>query len=119
MEKKVKRTVNVLFVILAVCFSLYACSSPASKTKTLTYTNAYDDAQGEEYEIQFDLGYSISGIGSFAEKNGIQITKGPTGKYTYILKHGSKKKEIESVYTDVDLMETCKEFFEISDDLSP
>lgn len=108
MNKYMKFLLLVLFV--GAFFSYCTKSDKVNSTnKELIVLMGSNDT-----EINSDLRMSVDGVKQYLNENEIQVTYlEDTNDSGYLLKFKSEEKRIESAMTDIDLLEICKEFYEI------
>ena len=106
-----KRSSLVPLFIIMIVFSVMIVMPVTAAAKNDRVIIYYVDC--ENYEIVSDIENSIRGITPDADANGISIKQAKSNKCGYMLINRGKKRFIGSVFTDVDLWEICKEYFEI------
>ena len=98
-----------LFIPIVVII-LFACITKNQSDKKIIIVYTYCD----DPEIFQDLALSIESNVDFFEKNEIVVESDTIEqKCGYILIFGEKKKQLESIMTDIELMMECKDFFKI------
>jgi hypothetical protein len=94
----------------AIIILVLVTTANAADNKKIIYFIGCNDA-----EVVADIKYSIKGITSFAMQHQIVIGKPSTkgSKCGYLLIFNEKKKTLNAVQTDVDLIQIMKGFFNI------
>ena len=102
-----KAIIIIIFLVLCL-YTAFACS--VSSKEIIGLTGCKDN------EVVSDIEYSLENLSDYAESNKINISFDEAStECGYILKDGSKSKNIRSAMTDIDLIYICKEFFNTSD----
>jgi len=108
---KRKMRVNYIFLIFvsSVMF-LIGCNKEMPQNKEIIVSLGCNDT-----EIISDIEHSLKEISPFLKSNNVNLMiKGNVPECGYLLKFGSKQKNIDSAITDVELIDIGKDFFEIN-----
>ena len=99
--------VSLSTLVVVAALSLCCDSRISKQMRQIVVLQGCDDI-----EVLSDIERSIAGLRKYALRNEIEVqTRTDTTDCGYLLVNGPRRKSIESVQTDVDLLEIIEEFF--------